>query len=127
MPEVSDRSAPSAESVPSGTLHATCTWAATALDSVTVKTASPPSDTFPEGPEMLSSALSLSPGVVAPLSTSVSVTIASLTVRLTVVVPGIVIVSSPSTTTSSVGVMVSVPVPLVELAGMVMLASDVAE
>ena len=36
------------------------------------------------------------------------------------------IVSSPSTTWSSVGVMVSVPLPLVLLAGMVMLARDVA-
>ena len=57
---------------------------------------------------------------------SFSVTVAELTLRFTVVVPGMVIVSSPSTTASSVGVMVIVPVPLDELAGMVMLASVVA-
>ena len=76
---------------------------------------------------MLSSAESLSSvGVVVDLSSSVSVIVADVTVRPTVVVPGIVIVSSPSTTASSVGVMVSVPVPLVALAAIVMLASAVA-
>ena len=79
---------------------------------------------------MLSAAESLSsssPGSLVLLSSSISVTIASLTLSPTcvVVVPGIVIVSSPSTTESSVGVMVSEPVPLVEFAGMVMLARDV--
>ena len=44
---------------------------------------------------------------------------------VTVVVPDTMMVSSPSTTVSSVGVMVSVPVPLFELASMVMLASAV--
>ena len=75
---------------------------------------------------MLNSAESLSSvGVeVVPLS-SVSVIVASLTSRLTVVVPEITIVSSPSTTASSVGVSSSVPVALVVLAGIVMLASDV--
>ena len=76
---------------------------------------------------MLNSAESLSSvGVVVVLLSSVNVTVAELTVRLTVVVPGMVMVSSPSTIESSVGVMVSAPVPLVELAGIVMLARDVA-
>ena len=58
---------------------------------------------------------------------SVRVIVAEVTERpVTVVVPGMMMVSSPSTTESSVGVTVIVPVPLVELAGMVMLVSDVA-
>ena len=79
------------------------------------------------GPLMLSAARSVSPGVVVLLSSSVNVTVAELTVRPTcvVVVPGITIVSSPSTTWSSVGVSVSVPVPLVAFAAIVMLAKVV--
>ena len=126
VPEVVPRSAATAVSVLSGALQATATSAATAFDNVTVKTALPPSKTFEAGPLMESSAVSLSPGVVVPLSSSVRVTVAELTVRLTVVLPGTVMVSSPSTTVSSVGVRVMVPVPLVELAGMEMEASDVA-
>ena len=87
----------------------------------------PPSETFEDGPLMLSSAESLSPGiVVVVLSSSVSVMVAELTVRPTVVVPGTVIVSSPSTTVSSVGVIVIVSVALVVFAGIVMLARVVA-
>ena len=56
---------------------------------------------------------------------SVRVTSASLTLNPTVVVPGITIVSSPSTTASSVGVRVSVPVPVDAFAGIVMLAKVV--
>ena len=127
VPDVAERSDPSAASVASGALHATWTSASTALDSVTVKVASLPSDTLDAGPEMDSSAESLSTGSpVVVLSSSVNVTVAELTLRLTVVVPGIVIVSSPSTIESSVGVMVRVPVPLDESAGMVMLAREVA-
>ena len=108
-------------------VHATVTSFDTPVDNVTVNVASDPSSTFDDGPAMLSSAESLSPGVVVVLSSSVSVMVASLTLRpVTVVVPEMMMVSSPSTTESSVGVMVSEPVPLVELAGMVMLASDVA-
>ena len=120
-------SAPSAVSAVSGALHATCTSASTALERVTVKVASEPSDTFDVGPVIETSAESLSPGVVVVLSSSVSVMMALLTFRPTcvVVVPDRMMVSSPSTTSSSVGVMVSVPVPLAVLAGMVMLASDV--
>ena len=77
---------------------------------------------------MLSSAESSSLGspVVVPLW-SFSVMVASLTSRPTavVVVPEMMIVSSPSTTESSVGVSSSVPVALVEFAGIVMLARDV--
>ena len=39
VPEVAERSELSAASVPRGALHATCTWAATALERVTVKVA----------------------------------------------------------------------------------------
>ena len=93
-----------------------------------MKEASLPSETFDAGPLMESSALSLSLGsLVVDLSSSVRVTVAAVTLRPdTVVVPGMLIVSSPSTTWSSVGVMVSVPVPLEVLAGMVIVASDVA-
>ena len=127
VPDVADRSDPSAASVPSGAVHATCTSASTAADSVTVKLAAAPSATLEAGPLMLSSAPSLSPGGVVLLSSSVNVTVAELTVRPTcvVVVPGITIVSSPSTTASSVGVTVMEPVPLDALAGIVMLASVV--
>ena len=129
VPDVAPRSDDSAESVPRGADHATCTAASTAFDSVTVKTALPPSDTLEVGPVMLSSAESLSPGtVVVDLSSSVRVMIASLTLRpATVVVPDTMIVSSPSTTVSSVGVILIVPVALAVLAGMVMLARVVAE
>ena len=129
VPEVVPRSAAFAESVPSGADHATCTSASTAADNVTVNVASDPSATLADGPSMLSSAPSLSSvSVVVVLSSSVSVMVADVTVRPTsvVVVPGIVIVSSPSTTKSSVGVMVIEPVPVEEFAGKVMLASDVA-
>ena len=53
---------------------------------------------------------------------------ADVTVRPTcvVVLPGMMMVSFPSTTLSSIGVMVRVPVPLFEFAGMVMLANVVA-
>ena len=124
---MTDRSAPSAASVPSGALHATWTSAATAFDRVTVNTALPPSDTLDSGPVMLSSALPRSSvSAVVDLSSSIRVTVASLTLRPTVVVPGMVMVSSPSTTESSAGVMVMVPVPEEALAGMVMVARDVA-
>ena len=126
VPEVRDRSAASAASVPRGALHPTVTSASTGWERVTVKTALLPSDTLPEGPDMLSSAESLSPGVVVVPLWSFSVMIASLTSRLTVVVPETMIVSSPSTTVSSVGVSSSVPVPLEEFAGMVILAREVA-
>ena len=129
VPEVSSRSALSAASVPSGALHATRTSLATAAERVTVKEASDPSATFDAGPLMLSSAVSLSLGSsVVVLSSSVSViggrgdAEAGHRGRA----GDDVIVSSPSTTWSSVGVMVSVPSPLVELAGMVIVASDVA-
>ena len=123
VPEVVPRSALSAASVPSGADHATVTSAATAFDSVTVKIAALPSATLADGPLMLSSALSLSsPGVVL-LSSSVRVTVAELTLSPdTVVAPGMMMVSSPSTTRSSVGVMVSVSEPLDAFAGMVTLA-----
>ena len=89
VPEVVPRSALPAASVPSGALHATRTSAATAAERVTVKTALPPSATFEAGPVMESSAVSLSPGVVVDLSSSVSVTVAAVTLRPdTVVVPG---------------------------------------
>ena len=98
----------------------------TAADKVTVNVASLPSATFADGPLMLSSAESLSSvGVVVVLSSSVSVMVAELTLRLTVVVPEMTIVSSPSTMASSVGVSSSVPVALVAFAGIVMLPSDV--
>ena len=80
-----------------------------------------------QGPVMLISALSLSPGVVVVLSSSVNVTVAEDTDRLPVAVPGMVIVSSPSTTASSVGVIVNDPVWLEVFAGIVIDASDVAE
>ena len=113
VPEVADRSALlSRVCTQRRATRPPCTCPqSTAADNVTVKTALPPSDTFDAGPDMLSSAESLSPGVVVVLSSSVSVTVAEVTLRPTVVVPGIVMVSSPSTTESSVGVMVSVPVP----------------
>ena len=127
VPDVAPRSDASAASVPSGADHATCTWDATACERVTVKVASDPSATLDAGPTMDSVAVSLSSVGVVVLLSSVRVTVAELTLSPTcvVVVPGIVIVSSPSTTASSVGVMVSVPVALAELAGMVMLASAV--
>ena len=128
VPDVADRSAPSAASAANGALHATCTWAATASDSVTVKTALPPSATFDVGPVMRRSVESMSSGssFVFPLR-SFRVISAEVTVRpSTVVVPGMMMVSLPSTTLSSIGVMVSVPVPLDEFAGMVMLANVVA-
>ena len=77
---------------------------------------------------MLSSAESLSSVGVVDLSSSVRVMVAEVTLRpATVVLPGTLIVSSPSTTTSSVGVIVrSSPSPLDEFAGMVMLARVVA-
>ena len=108
-------------------VHATVTSFDTPVDNVTVNVASDPSSTFDDGPAMLSSAESLSLGspVVVPLW-SFSVMVASLTSRLTVVVPETMIVSSPSTTESSVGVIVSVPVPVVEFAGIVMLVREVA-
>ena len=70
--------------------------------------------------------MSLGSPVVVPLW-SASVMVASLTSRPTavVVVPEMTIVSSPSTTASSVGVSSSVPLPLMEFAGIVMLVSDV--
>ena len=107
-------------------VHATVMSASTAADSVTVNVALPPSETFADGPDMLSSAESSSLGspVVVPLW-SFSVMVASLTSRLTVVVPEMMIVSSPSTIASSVGVSSSVPVALVAFAGIVMLPSDV--
>ena len=113
VPEVADRSAASAESVLRGALHATVTSASTACDNVTVKVASLPSETFDAGPLMLTSAESLSSvSVVVDLSSSVRVMMASLTSRLTVVVPETMMVSSPSTTVSSVGVIVMLPLPL---------------
>ena len=128
VPDVTDRSDPSAASVPRGALHATCTWAATASDSVTVKTALPPSATFDVGPVMRRSVESMSSGssFVVPLR-SLRVISAEVTVRPTsvVVVPGMMMVSLPSTTLSSIGVMVSVPLPLAVFAGMVMLARAV--
>ena len=58
---------------------------------------------------------------------SVSVMVALLTFSpATVVVPGMVMLSLPSTMLSSVGVMVSVPLPLAFPASMVILASVVA-
>ena len=126
VPDVAPRSAPSAASVPSGAAHATCTSASTAAERVTVNSAFPPSLTFAVGPLIETSAESLSSvGVVVLLSSSVNVTVAELTVNPTAsgVVPGITIVSSPSTTASSVGVSVSVPLPLVAFAGIVTLAS----
>ena len=124
VPEVAPRSAASAPSVPSGALQATCTCAATAADRVTVKVAFPPSVTFTDGPLMLRSVSSSSLGSsVAPLW-SLNSMVAELTVRpSTVVVPGMMIVSLPSTSLSSIGVRVSVPVPLVAFAGIVMLVS----
>ena len=94
VPEVTDRSAPSAASAANGALHATLTSDATPADSVTVKVASPPSDTFPVGPVMIRSALSSSFGSsVSPLR-SFRVIVAEVTVRpSTVVVPGMMIVS----------------------------------
>ena len=91
-----------------------------------MKTALLPSSTFDDGPDMLRSALSLSSVGVVLLSSSVSVMLAELTLRpVTVVVPEMMIVSSPSTTVSSVGVNSSVPSALVAFAGIVMLPSDV--
>ena len=106
-------------------VHATVTSFDTAADSVTVNVASLPSSTFADGPLMLISAESLSLGspVVVPLW-SLRVMVAELTVR-SVAVPDTTIVSSPSTIASSVGVISSVPVPLAELADMVMLVSAV--
>ena len=127
VPDVADRSAPSAASVLKGALHATCTAEATAADRVTVKVASEPSATLDVGPVMLRSVESESSGLsfVVPLW-SFRVIVAELTLRSsTVVVPGILIVSSPSTMASSTGVMVMSPVALVELAGMVIVARDV--
>ena len=109
-------------------VHATVTSFDTPADSVTVNVASDPSSTFDAGPDMLNSALSssLASPPVVPLR-SFSVMVAELTSRPTcsVVVPEMMIVSSPSTTESSVGVMVSVPVALDVFAGIVMLASEV--
>ena len=56
VPDVADRSADSAPSVPSGADHATCTCDATAADSVTVNSAFPPSETLAVGPLILRSA-----------------------------------------------------------------------
>ena len=66
-----------------------------------------------DGPLMEISAESLSSvGVVVLLSSSVRVIVAEVTERpVTVVVPGMMMVSSPSTTESSVGVTVIVPSP----------------
>ena len=125
VPDVADRSVPSAASVPSGADHATCTCAATASDNVTVNSAFPPSLTLAAGPLMLRSVLSSSLGssLEVPLW-SLRVIVAELTVRpSTVVVPGMTMVSCPSTTLSSVGVMVIEPLPLAAFAGIVMLAS----
>ena len=100
----------------------------TAADSVTVKVASLPSDTFAAGPDMLSSDLSLSSvGVVVVPLWSFRVTVAELTLSPTcvVVVPGMMMVSSPSTMVSSVGVIVSVPLPVSAFAGMVIVLSAV--
>ena len=84
-----------------------------------------PSATEPVGPLMLRSALSTSLGSpVVPLSSSVSVISADLTVK-SVTSPDTVIVSLPSTILSSTGVKVSVPVALGWPAGMVMLVSAV--
>ena len=83
---------------------------------MTVNVALPASYTWPEGPDTLSSAASSSLRVIA----------AGLTFR-PVAEPGTVMVSSPSTVESSIGVMVIVPEPVFELAGMVMVASRVAE
>ena len=94
VPEVADRSEPLAPSVLSGADQATTTSAATAFDSVTVNDAFPPSATFDAGPLMDTSAVSLSPGGVVVLSSSVNVTVAAATDNPeTVVVPGMVIVS----------------------------------
>ena len=90
VPEVADRSEPSAASVLSGADQATVTSFATSADRVMVKEASLPSATLDAGPEMDISALS---------SSSVRVTVAEVTLRpVTVVVPGMLMVSSPSTT-----------------------------
>ena len=107
--------------MPSGAVHATVTSAATDLESVTVKAAADPSATDAEGPDMLSFAPSTRRLVVR----SVRVTLAGLTFS-PVAVPDTDIVSSPSSTPSSVGVMVRVPTPLTASAGIVMLASVVA-
>ena len=80
VPPVVPRSAAFAESVPKGALHSTRTAASTDLDNVTVKTALFPSETGAEGPVMLSSTCSFSPGGMAPWSLSVSVTVAVPTV-----------------------------------------------
>ena len=74
VPDVADRSAPTAASVGDGALHATCTSEAMAVERVTVKTALPPSATLEAGPAMESSALSLSSVGVVDLSSSVKVT-----------------------------------------------------
>ena len=58
VPDVADRSAPSAESVPNGADHPTETSAATDLDNVTVNDASEPSATAEEGPLIDNTALS---------------------------------------------------------------------
>ena len=50
VPEVDPQVALAAASVPNGALHATCTCAATAADSVTVNSAFPPSVTLAVGP-----------------------------------------------------------------------------
>ena len=128
VPEVADKSEPLAPSVLSGADQATTTSAATAFDSVTVNDAFPRSATFDAGPLIDISAVSLSPGGVVVLSSSVNVTVAEVTDSPeTVVVPGMMIASSPSTTVSSVGVIVRVPLPLALPDGIVTEARDVAE
>ena len=90
----------------------------TAADNVTVNSASDPSPTFPLGPLMLISALSLSSpssGPVVVLSSSVRVMLALVTERPTVRCRGPRYrrwSHSPPPLESSVGVMVNVPVPV---------------
>ena len=124
MPEVLPRSVATAESVTNGADHCTVTALEIPADRVTVKTALLPSDTLDAGPAMLSSACS---GLML-FSASVRVIVASLTSKPAVVVPDSTIVSSPSSTWSAVGSILSVPVPVLELDGMVTLAkADVTE
>ena len=76
-------------------LHATSTCDAIAVDSVTVNSTSPPSETFADGPLMYRSALSSSLGSSLSPFRSLRVIVAELTVRPTtvVVVPGMMMVS----------------------------------
>ena len=100
MPDVADRSEPSRSVRTQGRRPGHLHLSRHRLGQRHVNSASEPSATFDAGPVMLNSALSLSSGAsVVVLSSSVNVTVAEVTDSPeTVVVPGMVIVSSPSTT-----------------------------